>query len=160
MIAKDLIFIGDIEVNNNMIICGFIEGKIENDWLSSEGNALMERKINIYINKYKTSIYLSLPASLTETECVLLFQLLRGKSLTEIAKKRYRSVKTVSCQKGKIYKKLGVKNDLTLWRDILLGFVYKAESVNSLNIELFKNQFNLGGERYFSDPDERLDDLI
>ncbi|EFB1475398.1 helix-turn-helix transcriptional regulator [Escherichia coli] len=109
----------------------------------------MERKINIYINKYKTSVYISLPASLTETECALLFQLLRGKSLSEIAEERHRSLKTVSCQKSKIYRKLGIRNDLTLWRDILLGFTYKTESVNDLTREITGTQFNWENENCY-----------
>ncbi|EFN6200838.1 TPA: transcriptional regulator, partial [Escherichia coli] len=44
--------------------------------------------------------------------------LILGKSLSEIARYRNRSLKTISCQKSKLYNKLGIESDLTLWRDL------------------------------------------
>ncbi|EFC0691643.1 response regulator transcription factor, partial [Escherichia coli] len=61
---------------------------------------------------------------------------------TKISHLRNRSSKTVSSQKRQIYKKLGVRNDLTFWIDILLSpstrtvFYRKGEVVHIEN-EIF-----------------------
>ncbi|ENU0688441.1 helix-turn-helix domain-containing protein [Escherichia coli] len=65
---------------------------------------------------------IELPCLLSEIEESLLCQLLQGNSMVDISKRRNRSIKTVSCQKMKLYKKLEVKSGLTLWRDVFLRF--------------------------------------
>ncbi|ENV3124221.1 helix-turn-helix domain-containing protein [Escherichia coli] len=65
---------------------------------------------------------IELPCLLSEIEESLLCQLLQGNSMVDISKRRNRSIKTVSCQKMKLYKKLEVKSDLILWRDVFLRF--------------------------------------
>lgn len=66
------------------------------------------------------SVVVRLPVKLSEMEYLLLGHLLKGRTLTEVARERGRSMKTVSTQKMMLYKKLGVRNDLTLWRDVVL----------------------------------------
>lgn len=74
----------------------------------------------IYIHDYKLTVSINLPFFLTEKEVLLLRHLLSGKSLTEIAHYYNRSLKTISCHKIKLHKKIGVKSDITLWRELYL----------------------------------------
>ncbi|EFE5165446.1 helix-turn-helix domain-containing protein [Escherichia coli] len=73
--------------------------------------------------------------SLTEVECEVLELLVKGYSVTRISESRFRSVKTVSLQKHQIYKKLGIRNDITFWLDLSLSscvkmkFTYKEGTV-------------------------------
>ena len=76
------------------------------------------RCVSIYIQEYKQTVCINIPWSLTEMELLLLCQLLTGKSLSEIARYRNCSLKTLSCQKKKLYNKLGIMSVLTLWRDM------------------------------------------
>ncbi|EIT7699999.1 EAL domain-containing protein [Escherichia coli] len=93
--------------------------------------------ININIIEYDSIINIELPYLLSEIEGSLLSLLLQGYSVNEISKQRKRSIKTISCQKIKLYKKLGVTNDLTLWRDIFLLFKVSIQSKN-----ICHNNFN------------------
>ncbi|MDO3872086.1 LuxR C-terminal-related transcriptional regulator [Salmonella enterica] len=43
--------------------------------------------------------------------------LIQGLSVSEIAGKRCRSAKTISCQKAQLYRKLNIRNDLMFWPD-------------------------------------------
>ncbi|GDT95486.1 c-di-GMP-specific phosphodiesterase [Escherichia coli] len=79
-------------------------------------------KISINLTEYDAVMDIELPCLLSEIEESLLCQLLQGNSMVDISKRRNRSIKTVSCQKMKLYKKLEVKIDLTLWRDVFLRF--------------------------------------
>ncbi len=79
-------------------------------------------KISINLAEYDAVMDIELPCLLSEIEESLLCQLLQGNSMVDISKRRNRSIKTVSCQKMKLYKKLEVKSDLTLWRDVFLRF--------------------------------------
>ncbi|HEB0458770.1 TPA: transcriptional regulator, partial [Escherichia coli] len=92
---------------------------------------------NINIIEYDSIINIELPYLLSEIEGSLLSLLLQGYSVNEISKQRKRSIKTISCQKIKLYKKLGVTNDLTLWRDIFLLFKVSIQSKN-----ICHNNFN------------------
>ena len=85
----------------------------------------MKSKINIFNQKFHLHITITLPAFLTDKELSLLKQLLKGKTLTDIAHESYRSIKTVSCQKNNIYRKLGIKNDLSLWEELILNPKYE-----------------------------------
>ncbi|EHR8376614.1 helix-turn-helix transcriptional regulator [Escherichia coli] len=87
-------------------------------------------KINANLIAHDSIVSIELPFLLSETEASLLCQLLQGYSVNEISKKRNRSIKTVSCQKIKLYKKLGVKSDLTLWRDVFFMFKVNIQSKN------------------------------
>ncbi|HDV1316305.1 TPA: response regulator transcription factor, partial [Escherichia coli] len=64
--------------------------------------------MSIYIQKYEAIISVNIPLLLTEKELLLLRYLILGKSLSEIARYRNRSLKTISCQKSKLYNKLGI----------------------------------------------------
>ncbi|MCV5533437.1 helix-turn-helix transcriptional regulator, partial [Escherichia coli] len=70
-------------------------------------------KINLNLIDYDSIVNIELPCLLSEIEVELLSQLLKGYSVNDISKRRNRSIKTVSCQKMKLYKKLNVKSDLT-----------------------------------------------
>lgn len=54
-------------------------------------------------------ITITLPAFLIDKEPSLLKQLIKGEMLTDIAHESYGSIKTVSCQKNSIYRKVGIK---------------------------------------------------
>lgn len=86
----------------------------------------MEMKKNICyikseIKEHDVTVHLWVFASLTKIECDVLELIMKGYSSTKISHLRNRSNKTVSSQKRHIYKKLGVRNDLTFWIDILLS---------------------------------------
>ncbi|MED8973316.1 LuxR C-terminal-related transcriptional regulator, partial [Escherichia coli] len=49
---------------------------------------------------------------LTETEYEVLELLIKGYTITQISKNRCRSVKTISLQKNRIYKKLKIRHDI------------------------------------------------
>ena len=87
-------------------------------------------KININLIGHDSIVSIELPYLLSEIEVSLLYQLLQGYSVNEISQKRNRSIKTVSCQKIKLYKKLGVKSDLTLWRDVFFMFKVSIQAKN------------------------------
>lgn len=55
---------------------------------------------------------------LTKQELVVLSFLLKGVTASDISKRLNKSTKTVSAQKASLYRKLGVRNDLTLFRDL------------------------------------------
>lgn len=107
----------------------------------------MEMKKNICyikseIKEHDITVHLWVFASLTKIECDVLELIMKGYSSTKIAHLRNRSNKTVSSQKRQIYKKLGIRNDLTFWIDILLSpstrtvFYRKGEVVHIEN-EIF-----------------------
>lgn len=56
--------------------------------------------------------------NLTKQELVVLSYLLKGVTPSDISKKLNRSQKTISAQKISLYRKLKVRNDLTLFRDM------------------------------------------
>ncbi|MCQ6679088.1 helix-turn-helix domain-containing protein [Escherichia coli] len=70
------------------------------------------------IKEHDITVHLWVFASLTKTECDVLELIMKGYSSTKISHLRSRSNKTVSLQKRHIYKKLGVRNDVTFWIDI------------------------------------------
>ncbi|ELS8065582.1 helix-turn-helix transcriptional regulator [Escherichia coli] len=94
------------------------------------------------IKEHDITVHLWVFASLTKIECDVLELIMKGYSSTKISHLRNRSNKTVSSQKRQIYKKLGVRNDLTFWIDILLSpstrtvFYRKGEVVHIEN-EIF-----------------------
>lgn len=79
----------------------------------------MQNKLNIYVEKYDASLNITLPCLLTKSEMFVLSQLLQGKTQKEIALDHDRSTKTISSHKRRLYKKLGISNDITLWLDII-----------------------------------------
>lgn len=74
--------------------------------------------LTVYTGKYICWINLS-GIRLTSTEKQILEYLLQGYSITEISRIKHRTIKTVSTQKVCLYKKLNIKNDLTLFRDLM-----------------------------------------
>lgn len=107
----------------------------------------MEMKKNICyikseIKEHDITVHLWVFASLTKIECDVLELIMKGYSSTKIAHLRNRSSKTVSSQKRQIYKKLGVRNDLTFWIDILLSpstrtVFYRKGDVVHIENEIF-----------------------
>ncbi|CAD5867412.1 helix-turn-helix domain-containing protein [Escherichia coli] len=87
--------------------------------------------------------------SLTEVECEVLELLVKGYSVTRISESRFRSVKTVSLQKHQIYKKLGIRNDITFWLDLSLSscvkmkFTYKEGTVKESPLSCLNNVSNI-----------------
>ncbi|HAX5205032.1 TPA: helix-turn-helix transcriptional regulator [Escherichia coli] len=59
--------------------------------------------------------------ALTASERCVLELLVKGYTVTQISERRFRSVKTVSIQKHQVYKKLGIRNDVTFWLDLSLS---------------------------------------
>ncbi|WP_105462098.1 helix-turn-helix domain-containing protein [Escherichia coli] len=78
--------------------------------------------LTVYLAGYNAEATLRLPDTLTSTELSLLRMLMQGMSVSEIARHRNRSMKTVSYQKSQIYRKLGIRNDMMFWLDILLRY--------------------------------------
>ncbi|EDB2713557.1 response regulator transcription factor [Salmonella enterica] len=87
--------------------------------------------------------------SLTEAECEVLELLVKGYSVTRISESRFRSVKTVSLQKHQIYRKLGIRNDITFWLDLSLSsrvkmkFTYKEGTVKGSPLSCLNNVSNI-----------------
>lgn len=87
--------------------------------------------------------------SLTEVECEVFELLVKGYSVTRISESRFRSVKTVSLQKHQIYKKLGIRNDITFWLDLSLSscvkmkFTYKEGTVKKSPLSCLNNVSNI-----------------
>ncbi|ENB8930520.1 response regulator transcription factor [Escherichia coli] len=77
--------------------------------------------LSVFLTHYNAELTLTLPDTLTPTELSLLRMLIQGMSVSEIARCRCRSMKTVSYQKSQIYRKLGIRNDMMFWLDILLN---------------------------------------
>lgn len=75
--------------------------------------------IDVILPEYQVRVSLPVPESLTATETMLLRQLVQGKKVSDIAEYRHRTVKTVSFQKNRLYKKMGINQDLTFWRDLI-----------------------------------------
>ena len=86
--------------------------------------------VRAYIREYDITAHLWICKLLTETECEVLQLLLKGYTITQISKSRGRSIKTVSLQKYQIYKKLGIRNDITFWFDLLLSSCVKIKLVH------------------------------
>ncbi|EKR7608213.1 helix-turn-helix transcriptional regulator, partial [Escherichia coli] len=78
------------------------------------------------IKEHDITVHLWIFASLTKIECDVLELIMKGYSSKKISHLRNRSNKTVSSQKRQIYKKLGIRNDLTFWIDILLSPAIRA----------------------------------
>ncbi|EAA9231897.1 helix-turn-helix transcriptional regulator [Salmonella enterica subsp. enterica serovar Give] len=57
---------------------------------------------------------------LTPAELRIIRLLLEGYKSGQIATRNFRSIKTISAQKGKAFKRLGVRNDATLLQTLLL----------------------------------------
>ena len=107
----------------------------------------MEMKKNICyikseIKEHDITVHLWVFASLTKIECDVLELIMKGYSSKKISHLRNRSNKTVSSQKRQIYKKLGIRNDLTFWIDILLSpstrtVFYRKGDVVHIENEIF-----------------------
>ncbi|EFL9197494.1 helix-turn-helix transcriptional regulator [Escherichia coli] len=78
------------------------------------------------IKEHDITVHLWVFVSLTKIECDVLELIMKGYSSTKISHLRNRSNKTVSSQKRQIYKKLGIRNDLTFWIDIFLSPAIRA----------------------------------
>lgn len=88
----------------------------------SDDISLKYNKGRLELNSDKNtdcSFWLYPPLCLTHTELQILYYLLEGNSIENIASYRNRSSKTIWGQKKQIYKKLGVESDATLYRDLI-----------------------------------------
>ncbi|HCR1046008.1 TPA: helix-turn-helix domain-containing protein [Enterobacter hormaechei] len=80
----------------------------------------IEGRLNINDdNSTDYTFWLYPPLCLTHTELQILYFILQGKSVDDIAKYRNRSSKTIWGQKKQIYIKLGIQSDTTLYRDLI-----------------------------------------
>ncbi|WP_353622053.1 helix-turn-helix domain-containing protein [Citrobacter sp. Cpo090] len=79
-----------------------------------------EGRININGDKSTDcTFWLYPPLCLTHTELQILYCILQGKCVDDIAEYRNRSSKTIWGQKKQIYLKLGIQSDTTLYRDLI-----------------------------------------
>ncbi|WP_185159608.1 helix-turn-helix domain-containing protein [Escherichia coli] len=86
----------------------------------------MENKENIhyikhYLKEYDFIVHIWIYTPLTKVELDVFELILKGYNITSIARHRIRSTKTVSSQKHQVYKKLGIRSDITFWIDIILS---------------------------------------
>ncbi|EPR5618056.1 helix-turn-helix transcriptional regulator [Escherichia coli] len=86
----------------------------------------MEIKKNIHyiktnIIEYDVIVHIWIYTPLTKIECSIFELLVKGYNIAHMAQYRNRSIKTVSSQKHQLYKKLGIRNDVTFWIDIILS---------------------------------------
>ncbi|MGC0623378.1 helix-turn-helix domain-containing protein [Escherichia coli] len=73
------------------------------------------------IKEHDITAHIWISPSLTDAECDVLALLIKGYTVTQISKNRFRSARTVSAQKYQIYKKPGIRNDISFWLDISLS---------------------------------------
>ncbi|WP_096924395.1 helix-turn-helix transcriptional regulator [Escherichia coli] len=74
------------------------------------------------------------PLCLTHTELQILYCILQGKSIDDIAEYRNRSSKTIWGQKKHIYLKLGIQSDATIYRDLMQkGIVHFEKTASNDN---------------------------
>ena len=101
------------------------------------------------IEEHGLTAHIWVHPSLTETECEVLELLVKGYSVTRISESRFRSIKTVSLQKHQIYRKLGIRNDITFWLDLSLSscvkmkFTYKEGTVKESPLPYLNNVSNI-----------------
>ncbi|HDV9262204.1 TPA: response regulator transcription factor [Escherichia coli] len=79
------------------------------------------RYIKADIDRYDITAHVWISTPLTNVECKVLELLIKGYSITQISKSRFRSIKTISTQKYQIYNKLEIRNDFTFWIDLSLS---------------------------------------
>ncbi|EFN8667843.1 DNA-binding response regulator [Escherichia coli] len=101
------------------------------------------------IEEHGLTAHIWVHPSLTEMECEVLELLVKGYSVTRISESRFRSIKTVSLQKHQIYRKLGIRNDITFWLDLSLSscvkmkFTYKEGTVKESPLPYLNNVSNI-----------------
>lgn len=78
--------------------------------------------VTVLLPEYNIEVCLPIKINLTVAEMVILELLLQGKDVSEIATYRQKSPKTISSQKLQLYKKIGIKNDITFWREVILRY--------------------------------------
>lgn len=91
----------------------------------------MKNKITTHLKEKNINISITLPTKLTDKETFLLKNLLDGKNLKDIAQEHKQNIRALSFQKEKIYEKLGIQNDLSLWLNVFFRFEYQIEAVNN-----------------------------
>lgn len=79
--------------------------------------------------KFEINLEADKAIHLTISECYILSQLLNGMTVSEIAARRKRSIKTISTQKRRLYNKLGAKSDVHFLAKLI---EHKMLSFNSL----------------------------
>lgn len=85
-----------------------------------EGNREKKKRELLPNRDEEIKFSMSLPPLLSEKEARLLKELLKGRPLTAIAREKNRGIKTLYSQKYSLYKKLGIKNDILLYRDLIV----------------------------------------
>ncbi|CAD6116571.1 helix-turn-helix transcriptional regulator [Escherichia coli] len=89
--------------------------------------------VSTYIKKHDIDVHIWITSSITKAECKVLELLLKGYTISMISESRGRSVKTVSLQKHQIYKKLGIRNDITFWLDLSLSPYVKIKLAKKIH---------------------------
>ncbi|MCZ8781143.1 LuxR C-terminal-related transcriptional regulator [Escherichia albertii] len=110
-----------------------------------------------YIREHDITVHIWVCSSLTEAECQVFELLVKGHSVSRISKNRFRSVKTVSTQKHQIYKKLGIRSDITFWLDLSLSSCVKIRFTHK-NVLLKNNSDSVGSHNPLSGIEEPLSD--
>lgn len=78
--------------------------------------------VTVLLPEYNIEFCLPIKINLTVAEMVILELLLQGNDVSEIATYRQKSPKTISSQKLQLYKKLGIKNDIVFWREVIFRY--------------------------------------
>lgn len=92
-----------------------------NLFLKNETSFLIERN-----RDFAKITVMDLP-HLSKSELTVLYYLLWGMTVSEISTLKKKKAQTISIQKKKLYSKLGVLNDLTLYRDLIIQGRVKIE---------------------------------
>ncbi|ELD0440779.1 EAL domain-containing protein [Escherichia coli] len=99
--------------------------------------------VSVFIDRFNAHVDLSLPVALTEKEVILLRMLMHGMEVSQISRLRSRSAKTISHQKLSLYKKLGIENDVSFWRDILFKYISSVKIENQAHNVITENDYSL-----------------
>ncbi|EFO3173049.1 TPA: helix-turn-helix transcriptional regulator [Escherichia coli] len=108
------------------------------------GGGIMHNEINFKYQEGRLSIHsdkstgsnfwLYPPLCLTHKELQILYCILQGKSVNDIAEYRNRSSKTIWGQKKHIYLKLGIQSDVTIYRDLMQKGIILFEKQKQITI--------------------------
>ncbi|EFA4039829.1 TPA: EAL domain-containing protein [Escherichia coli] len=79
-----------------------------------------QTSVDIFLPEYQVNVSVTLPVRQTAMELILFRLLIQGERVSDIAAYRKRSEKTISLQKSALYLKLGIRNDVTFWRELVL----------------------------------------
>lgn len=94
---------------------------------------MASHELSVFLEEFAATINVTLPEMISEEDKQLLKLLMQEMSAAEIAQHKNCSAKTLSHQKNQLYEKLGIRSDLTFWRDLFLQYTPEIVSASGEN---------------------------